>query len=357
MNFFSVITVSEYSKWEQIILSFPQYDVYYLNDYVKPFQAHGDGEPLLISYDNGKLRAVKVVMKRDIGLFEPFLGKIENNKYFDFVTPYGYGGFLFDGIVTNIELSEFKNQYDLFCEEYNIISDFVRYHPIISNSNNMRSISNVKDLGHTISMDLSSEIIIWNNIISKNKNMIRKAQKSGIEILHNKSRELLVKFINIYSNEMDRDNADPYYYFGEEFYNSIFTDLKDNYEIFYAVLDERIIAMSIILYANKRMHYHLSGTCFEYRNLAPTNLLLYEAACWGCKQDFKIFHLGGGLGSSEDNLFKFKKSFNRNSKHQFSIGKMICNQDIYNKMVELRRKEDPSFNMESLFFPLYRANH
>lgn len=82
--------------------------------------------------------------------------------------------------------------------------------------------------------------------------------------------------------------------------------------MFYAEYNNEIIAMSIILLANKRMHYHLSGVKYEFRPLAPTNLLLYEAALWGSKQGFESFHLGGGLKSSEDGLFKFKQAFNRN---------------------------------------------
>ena len=76
-----------------------------------------------------------------------------------------------------------------------------------------------------------------------------------------------------------------------------------------------------MLYGNKQMHYHLSGSLIEYRNLAPSNLLLYKAALWGCEQGFKTFHLGGGVGSGEDGLYKFKAAFNRNSNYQFSIGK------------------------------------
>ena len=93
----------------------------------------------------------------------------------------------------------------------------------------------------------------------------------------------------------------------------------------------------------------------EYRNLAPTNLLLYKAALWGCEQGYKTFHLGGGVGSGEDNLYKFKVSFNRKSDYQFSIGKQIFNQDIYNELVKERASQDVEFNRESSFFPLYRS--
>ena len=64
---------------------------------------------------------------------------------------------------------------------------------------------------------------------------------------------------------------------------------------------------------------------------------------------------GGGLGSGNDNLYKFKAAFNRNSGLQFSIGKQIFNQALYDQLVEERLLENPSFDLESKYFPLYRS--
>lgn len=36
-----------------------------------------------------------------------------------------------------------------------------------------------------------------------------------------------------------------------------------------------------------------------------SGLKVYKAAIWGCEQGFRTFHLGGGVGSGEDNLYKF----------------------------------------------------
>ncbi len=185
--------------------------------------------------------------------------------------------------------------------------------------------------------------------------MIRKAEKNGIEIRHGKGMELFADFKRIYNATMDKDHAEEYYYFGDAFYESIHHDLHDNYEMFYALLDGQIIAMSIMLFCNKQMHYHLSGSMMEYRNLAPSNLLLYKAALWGCEQEYKTFHLGGGVGSGEDNLYKFKAAFNKNSDYQFSIGKQVFDQEKYDELVEIRRKSNPTFDGESKFFPLYRV--
>ena len=303
------------------------------------------GDPFLLYYEGNGLRAIYAYMRRPTAI----------EGEYDSVTPYGYGGVLFEGDTSEESKTSFWREYLAAMEQEHIVDNFVRYHPVLKNAEPMKSVSNVIDLGKTIAFDLTSHEVIWENIISKNRNMIRKAEKNGIEIHHGKDLALFEDFRRIYNATMEKDNAEEYYFFGEKFYESIHNDLRDNYEMFYAVYEGQIIAMSIILFANKQMHYHLSGSMMEYRNLAPSNLLLYKAAVWGCEQGFKTFHLGGGVGSGEDNLYKFKAAFNKISDYQFSIGKEIFDQEKYDELVALRAKEDPEFNQDSKFFPLYRS--
>lgn len=337
--------LSEAEQWDACVKSFAEWDVYYLSGYVKAFHIHGDGDPYLLYYEENGLRAIYVYMRRPTAL----------SGVYDSVTPYGYGGVLFEGDTSRDNRKAFWEAYVEKMHEENITDNFVRYHPVLKNAVPMKVVSNVIDLGKTIAFDLTSPEVIWENIISKNRNMIRKAEKNGIEIHHGKGLELFKEFKRIYNATMEKDHAEEYYFFGEAFYESIHRDLHDNYEMFYAVLNGEIIAMSIMLFGNKQMHYHLSGSMIEYRNLAPSNLLLYKAALWGCEHGFKTFHLGGGVGSGEDNLYKFKAAFNRNSDYQFSIDKQIFDQEIYDELVKIRRESDPNFNENSSYFPLYRS--
>lgn len=339
-----VLGLNENIFWDEIVKSFPQYDVYYLSGYVKAFYLHGDGFPQLLYYVHDGVRAIYVYMRRNI-----------TQGLFDSITPYGYGGVLFDGILSPKELNNFKEEYYTFMNSEHIIDNFVRYHPILQNDLNMKNISNVIYLGKTIALDLSSLETIWNNITSKNRNMIRKAEKNGVEIKHSKDFGLFNDFIRIYNSTMEHDNANNYYFFEKKFYKSIHEDLYDNFEMFYALYQGNIIAMSIILYANNQMHYHLSGSLYEYRNLAPSNLLLYKAAIWGNEHGFKTFHLGGGVGSKEDSLYRFKSAFNRNSNYHFSIGKEIFDNIKYERLVNERKMHCPEFDTTSSFFPLYRS--
>lgn len=341
----SIINIDQAGEWDGIVKQFADYDVYYLSGYVKAFQIHGDGMPQLLYYEAEGLRAIYVYMKRKTAI----------EGYYDSVTPYGYGGVLFEGDTSERNLQAFWKAYVARMQEEGIVDNFVRYHPVLANAIPMKVVSTVTDLGKTVAFDLSSPEVIWENIISKNRNMIRKAEKNGVEIRHGKGLDLFKDFKRIYNATMEKDHAEEYYFFGDAFYESIHRDLHDNYEMFYAMLDGQPIAMSIMLYANQQMHYHLSGALIEYRNLAPSNLLLYKAALWGCEQGFKTFHLGGGVGSSADNLYKFKAAFNRNSDYQFSIGKEIFDQGKYNELVAERVARDSGFNKDSKFFPLYRA--
>lgn len=337
--------MSQAKEWDELVRSFANYDVYYLSGYVKAFQIHGDGEPQLFYYNENGLRGIYVYMKRKTAI----------EGVYDSITPYGYGGFLLEGNDSSENMNALWNAYVDKMKSENIVDNFVRYHPVLANAVPMKTCSDVIDLGKTVSMDLTSEEVIWKNIHSKNRNMIRKAEKNGIVIKHGQGLELFDDFIKIYNATMDKDNAEPYYYFKPEFYKSIHEDLKDNYEMFWAEYDGKIIAMSIMIFANGRLNYHLSGSDLQYRNLAPSNLLLYKAAMWGMEKGMKTFHLGGGVGSGEDNLYKFKIAFNRFSDCQFSIAKHIFDNEKYDELVAERASRDAGFDKESKFFPLYRS--
>lgn len=339
------ISLSLSLEWDSLVISFARWDVYYLSGYVKAFHIHGDGEPFLMYYEGNGLRAMYVYMRRETAL----------PGIYDSITPYGYGGVLFEGDTSEGNIRMFWEEYVQMMRSESIVDNFVRYNPVLKNAESMKVVSNVIDLGKTVAIDLASPEGIWDNIISKNRNMIRKAEKNGVGIRHGKDLDLFRDFRRIYNATMDKDHAEEYYYFGEDFYESIHRDLHDNYKMFYAEREGQVIAMSIMLFANGQMHYHLSGSLTEYRNLAPSNLLLYKAALWGCEQGFKTFHLGGGVGSGEDNLYKFKAAFNKNSDYQFSIGKQIFDKGKYDELVDIRRKSDPDFDESSGFFPLYRA--
>lgn len=343
---FEVVALEENEKWDGIVKTFSKYDIYWLSGYVKAFELHGDGIPLLFYYKSDSVRGINVVMKRDISDCLNFHNVIPRNQFFDLSSPYGYGGWLIEGD----DPDKLFKKYELWCRNNNIICEFVRFHPVIENHLYCESQYEVVPLGNTIAMDLSTRENIWTNLISKNRNMIRKAKKNGVKVYNGRNPMLFGEFQKIYNMTMDKDNAESYYYFKNEFYSSILNDLPYNTQIFYAEYEGKIIAAAIMLAANGKMNYHLSGSLKEFSSLAATNLILYEAANWGTENGYRTLYLGGGVGSGEDSLYKFKKAFYRkDDDKRFYIGKKIFNQNKYAELVQTRG------NVDSNFFPKYRA--
>lgn len=346
-----IVTMEEQDKWQDIVKSFENFDVYYLPQYVKAFELHRDGTPILFHYDYNGLKGINVVMKRDIASIDGYVDEIEKNTLFDLTTPYGYGGFIFEGNIDKKNLKQFDIDYIRYCKINNIVSEFVRFHPVLNNSKTAEGIYDVVELGPTVTLDLESQDQIWNNLKSKNRNVIRKAKKSGVEIRWGNDSKLFEKFVPMYNATMDKDEANKYYYFDETFYQSIKDDLKYNMLMFYAYFEGEIVSMAMILLANGNMHYHLSASNPKFNRFSPSNLLLSEAANWGVENGFEKLHLGGGLGSQEDSLYKFKDSFSKTSNTLFSIGKKIFNQEIYDELVALKNIDEVD---KKNFFPVYR---
>ena len=86
-----IFNLNQAKGWDELAHTFANYDVYYLSGYVKAFQIHGDGEPQLFYYNENGLRGIYVYMKRKTAI----------EGMYDSITPYGYGGFLLDGNVSD----------------------------------------------------------------------------------------------------------------------------------------------------------------------------------------------------------------------------------------------------------------
>lgn len=337
------IQIEEKEEWDGIVSTFEKYDVYQLSGYTKGFLNRNEGSPILLYYTKDGLRGMNVAMKRDIA---------DAPSFFDLATPYGYGGWLFEG-EEGASVDSFTGEYEEWCRENRIVSEFIRFHPV---QNNVRGINEAVYhpifLGNTVAIELDTPEQIWERFSSKNRGHIRKAIKSGVEVKISTEKKHYMEFMEIYESTMRRDEASEYYYFDVTFYDSIRNDLEGNARLFTAYLDNVPIAGAIMLFANQYMNYHLSGQLFDYRKFSGTSLLLYEAAKWGCEHGYKTLHLGGGVGAQRGSLYDYKKSFNaKGNDYNFYVGKKIHMPEKYNELCIARGIDNAGTEG---YFPAYR---
>lgn len=348
-----IIAIEEKEKWNQIVRSFENWDIYYLNEYAYSLQLHGDGTPYLIYHEKEGVRMCYVVMQEDIADFTPLTEWVQSQTYYDWTTPYGYGGPLIEGSCTTAWIEEFMEELSAWCKNKGIVSQFFRFHPLLQNQKLLEDVSDVIYMKKTVYIDTANEEVIFKNMTPNNRNMVRKAIKNEVEIVIDNG-ERLEEFQEIYEATMQNNEAEEYYYFKKEYFDYLIKEFKNHIVFFYAVYQGKAISASIFFYNDRYMHYHLSGTLPEYRKLAGANLLLTEAANWAAARGIKEFHLGGGVGI-EDSLLTFKKHFNRNGLIDFCIGRNIFNQEAVDMLVELRKEHDESFDDKKPFLIKYRG--
>ncbi|MBM6843002.1 GNAT family N-acetyltransferase [Phocaeicola plebeius] len=298
-------------------------DIYYKEEYVYLYTTHSEQPMCLVVEENDKY------------MLFPFLKRefiFHDKKYSDFETPYGYGGPIFN---TNDEIFKQKGikcLYDTFVEN-NYIAGFIRFHPLLNNYKYFDEIGQIIFDRKTIAINLSlSEEEIWSNEIhTKNRNIIKKGIKNGLQFIVDNNYNYYNQFIDLYNSTMDKLQADKFYYFPEKYYLQLKENIKNSF-LGIVKKDDNILSAAIFFYNGPYGHYHLSGSNKKYLSLSPNNFMLYEAAKELKRRGALLFHLGGGTSADEhDSLFCFKSRFSK-SMYQFTLGKLIFNQDKYSDL-------------------------
>lgn len=346
-----VLDGSDAIAWNRYISKIPDADIYFLAEYCRIYEENGEGSARLFVYSEGDAIICYPFLLRNFNELPAVRAAGIREPLFDISTPYGYGGPL-----TNVTCPDeraglferFSVEIHKYCLENNIITEFVRFHPILKNYEWYQSVDSTC-IRNTICLNLADgEEVIVGRYKSDNRNRIRKARKEGLTVVH-ASLDRLDYLLKLYYSTMDRNQAHPYYYFSEAFFRNTVQLLKGNIELVEIIMEDKVIASCLFMHYNKYIHYHLMGSNHEYLKVAPINLLIHEAMLWAKSRGYEYLHLGGGH-TGNDTLYRFKKTFNMDSSLDYYVGKKIHNPDIYGKLQECIRSE----LAEDDYFPIYR---
>lgn len=323
-----------------------KHDIYFEENYGKLYETIEKGKAEVFKYQDDSGIIINQFLKREI----PF--KINNEVYFDIVTPYGYGGPIIEECKDKKKLvAKYNDEFAKYCKKNKIVSEFIRFHPIMNNALDFESIYEVIYLRKTLGTNLEKYQDPYNEEFSKScRKNIRQCKNKGITYKINVAPKEITKFKDIYYSTMDRNNATDYYYFDDEYFDNILKYFQKNILTVEAIYENKTIAMGLYFIYDKILHIHLSGTLSEYLYLSPAYILRYGATMWAKENGYKLIHHGGGRSNSDtDSLYLFKKNFAKNTNFDFYIGKKIWNQEAYNQLCNERKIKD-----DGGFFPAYR---
>ena len=328
VNGMNVIMVS---KWNEYLNHFSDIkkDIYFYEEYVKLYEDEKKAAKCVICEEEDKILMMPILV-----------ASIED--YYDFETPYGYGG-----PIANTEdidwIGKALEAMNSYLREEHFVCGFVRFHSLLHNADYCKEHMEVLNDRQTVAIDTSeTEEAIWNNqIISKNRNMIRKAEKNGLEYEADYEFNCLGEFVELYNATMKRLNADEFYFFDKKYYSQFMNNLKGKAFLGTVKKDGELICGAMFMYSKEYGHYHLEGSNHDYSSFGANNYLLWKTAVEFHNLGVSEFHLGGGYNSSPENsLLKFKKSFSHNLR-DFYIGKMVFNREKYAELKEQWIKNNP----------------
>lgn len=275
---------------------------------------------------------------KDIWLF-PYIKKqiLHNNAiYWDFESQYGYGG-----PISNSEDSTFLQQAQIefckFMKNNGFIAGLVRFHPLLNNQFLLKNCATLFFNRSTVGVDLSLDIeTIWKEQIhSKHRNSIRKAEKSGLKYSVDLEFKYYEEFKQLYTDTMEKNHADKFYFFDITYFETFKKKFKENSFLGHVIFEDKIISSSIFFYSTDYAHYHLSGSDENFLSLNPNCFLLFKTIEYFKMMNKKIFHLGGGADTAVDNsLFRFKTRFSK-KRFDFYMGEIIFNSLIYDKICKV----------------------
>lgn len=324
-------------------------DLYFDPNYAKVYEKiDGRSETFFFTCPYGEIKTTFIL--------RPVKWKLDNKTWYDAITPYGYGGPIALSC-TDMEklMASYQKAFTAYCLEHNIVCEFIRFH--LFDNVDVRehyygeTVNVLDNVVVNTALDYESIRINYEHKVRKNVN---KAINNGLEMCIEQNLDHLDDFLDIYYATMDRNQASDYYYFKRSYFEDIARLLPKNYMYFHVIKDGRIIATELVLYSENYAYSFLGGTNEDYYAMRPNDFLKDAIIHWCNDTGRKYFVLGGGY-HKDDGIYRYKRSFTKESDVPFFIGKAILNPEVYDRFVELRAAEDPTFDRNAAYFPLYRA--
>jgi len=437
----------ERSEWDARIADLPLdlQDVYFTAGYHLLWQRHGDG------------RACGAVLETDAGVvlypfllrpLEPVLGPQWAERC-DLSSAYGYGGPLVhprhgraaettprstamplaersdalgkartaadaaaDDPVRLRLLAELRSRFAGWCAEHGVVSEFIRFHPLLRTERGMpagpRSAGDdhgsaetaegdprhaartapagpapdamaspagggaatgagaveVAQANETVWCRLSTPAEHRSALSSSTRRNLRKAERAGLTCAAEDDDGAWTAFIDLYIDTMRRRSASEYYLFPRRYFDDCRELLGDQAALLCvrrgAQSDTEgiteagtLVAGALFLRSAQAVHYHLGGSAAAALAERPNNLLFVTAMDWGAALGATRMHLGGGFRTGgDDELFRFKAGFSP-LRSRLYVGRCVHDQEAYGRAVQAWRErggEDPGG-----YFPAYRA--
>src|SRR5699024_6516484 len=192
-------------------------DIYFDPNYGKLYEKMENGESKFYEFSNEYGKITNLFIQRDIPI-----SLDSEEQYYDITTPYGYGGPIIQEVVEGKEkelVKGYEEDFKKYCLENNIVSEFIRFHPVFENEKPFDSVYKIEYLRKTVGTNLKDFEDPFQKEFSKSaRKNVRRSLREGVSYEINENPDAIDEFLEIYYATMDRNEAEDYYYFDQEYF-------------------------------------------------------------------------------------------------------------------------------------------
>lgn len=324
---YKILLPNQIEEWRETLKKFSRVDVCQLPEYNIAYQRRiRNSQACMWCYKDSfcypfLLTPVQVRDKNN---------NVHQTEYYDISSIYGYSGPLCSDKAI---LEDAWSAFDDWSKEQKVIAEFTRYSLFAKTNENAHPETEILDNRPSAVTYLDGDLL--QSLGKKTRNMIRKAEKSGLIAEELDPKAYMDSFRALYDETMERNKATDFFAYDDVYYDTLLSIPGEELRLFGAFDQGKMVAAAISLSHGDGALYHLGASLREYSNLGAGNLALYSMSAALQEGGVKFITVGGGRTTvSDDPLFRFKKS-NASHVETFQIGKRIVNQKGYKEVVDL----------------------
>lgn len=338
----------EETSWMEALRAV-DHDIYHLPRYATLAARHAGGEAtaFLVEYSGARLFVPLVRRPLPAALNAPA-------DWSDVVSPYGYASPLYSGSTAPELATALWQAFRRSCREQSIIAAFLRCHPLLPLEQQTLGLEGLRCEGETVFIDLSlPDDEQWQQFRENHRRGIRRLRRDGYATRVDNWTDL-DDFVRLYRETMLRAGADPFYLFPHSYFRELRDLDTDRVHLCTVLAPQGDIAAAGMFFVHEDMvQFHLSGTAADHLQASPTKLMFDDMRKWATGRCRRHFHLGGGVGCSDDSLFNFKAGFSR-QRAVFHTARLICDAGRYRLLAGRAGVPDGEIDLTDGYFPSYR---
>lgn len=312
-------------------------------DYGRLYEEIYKGKCEIFEFQNSLGSVKHLFMKRKI----PF--QIEEKTYYDLITPYTYGGPVIEAWREEDKwdlMTEFQLEFQKYCKEQNIVSEFVRFHPLLCNSMDFLycyELSYVMD---------ARGISILTHI---------KPTEEGFSV------EGIAKVLEAFKCGVDYEifvginKIDDFNQFLTEAHGITGSQVQQYFEGCKQLMEDHVVFIET-KYLGKVVGMMM---CFLYDGVLTTHVLVtdetgdrlnaafvmhYGLTIWSKTTGVEMLHLAGNwINKCEEEHAAFKNNFEILKDYKYFIGRKVWNEEVYRELCD-----QANVDVHIDYFPAYR---